>query len=114
MYERRELYENAPLALVTAEVRFPYSPRLRQPDTIDRIQVALESLLPIRRAEKRHIWQMTIGDPSPSQATTEVYRFLNRSSTWSAVISPEAFTVETTDFQEFPGFVENLTIVARA
>lgn len=109
VYDRREIYKHAPLALVTAEVRFPYSPRLRQEDTLDRIQLALEDLLPVRRTEKRFTIQFNTSTGSQS-STIDVHRFLDRTHTLSLVVSPEAFTVETTRYDEFHSF---LTSVAR-
>ena len=42
MYEGREVFPNAPVELVAVEVRFPDSARLRQPETLDALQLALD------------------------------------------------------------------------
>ncbi|MEV4040863.1 TIGR04255 family protein [Streptomyces umbrinus] len=111
MYDRREIYKHAPLALVTAEVRFPYSPRLRHEDTLDRIQLALEELLPVRRTEKRFTVEISAGKDSKA-STFNVQRFLDRTHTLSLVTSPEAFTVETTRYGEFDSFLTFMTKVS--
>ncbi|MDT0571874.1 TIGR04255 family protein [Streptomyces sp. DSM 3412] len=114
MYDRREVYSNAPLALVTAEVRYPYSPRLRQADTLDRIQLALEDELPIRKTEQRATLEFSFEGGINKKQSTEVYRYLNHASTRSAVISPEAFTIETTRYSDFPDFLDLMLRVATA
>ncbi|MDX3631697.1 TIGR04255 family protein [Streptomyces europaeiscabiei] len=111
MYDRREIYKHAPLALVTAEVQFPYSPRLRQEDTLDRIQLALEELLPVRRTEKRFTLQISAGKESQA-SSIDVQRFLDRPHRLSLVTSPEAFTVETTSYDEFDSFLTVVTKVS--
>ncbi|WP_164873501.1 TIGR04255 family protein [Streptomyces sp. S063] len=116
MYENREIYPNSPLALVTVEVKYPYAPRLRQVDALDRIQMSLEGLLPIRQREQRFTLQVAMGAgplASPPQAM-DVFRFLNKSRRRSAVISPEAFSVEMTDYREFSEFLELISAVAQA
>ncbi|MGW4617981.1 TIGR04255 family protein [Streptomyces sp. NPDC004592] len=113
MYDRREIYDYAPLALVTAEVRYPYAPRLRQALTLDRIQLALEDDLPIRKVEQRATLELGLGGVSGA-SRSEVYRFLNKKRTCSAVISPEAFTIETTTYREFSDFRKLLLKVAKA
>ncbi|MEU5064519.1 TIGR04255 family protein [Streptomyces virginiae] len=115
MYEQREIYKHAPLALVAAEVKYPYAPRLRRDDCLDDIQIALEKILPIRQQEQRLTVQLTVGHtPAPAQKTVEVYRFLDRNRRNSAVISPEAFSVETTDYTEFSQFSHLVKSVSKA
>ncbi|MDX3548822.1 TIGR04255 family protein [Streptomyces europaeiscabiei] len=114
MYDRREVYSNPPLALVTAEVRYPYAPRLRQADTLDRIQLALEDELPIRKTEERATLEFTLAGGMNKTKNMQVYRYLDRTSTHSAVISPEAFTIETTRYTDFPDFLALLLKVATA
>lgn len=113
MYDGREIYDRAPLALVTAEVRYPYAPRLRQVDTLDRIQLALEDVLPVRKSEVRSTVEIS-EDGLGKTANARVYRYLNREHTRSAVISPEAFTIETTTYREFPEFLDLMVRVAEA
>jgi uncharacterized protein (TIGR04255 family) len=114
MYDRREVYSNAPLALVTAEVRYPYAPRLRQAETLDRIQLAIEDDLPIRKTEQRSTIEFRLDSGLNKKQSVEVYRYLNRASTRSAVISPEAFSIETTSYTDFWEFLNLLNKVATA
>lgn len=47
MYPNREVFSHAPLALVTAEIRFTDSARLRQQETLDAVAIALEERFPL-------------------------------------------------------------------
>ncbi|MFE6198232.1 TIGR04255 family protein [Streptomyces sp. NPDC057838] len=103
MYERREIFAQAPLELVAAEVRYPYAPRLRQPDVQDRLQIALEAYVPIRREVQDLKFQL-----SPSGATQQSETYFNLfdvASTKSVRITPQAILVETTRYSEFPEFL---------
>lgn len=104
MSEGRVVFPNAPIELVAAEVRFPQSARLRQPETLDALQLALEDILPIRRAEQA----MTADAPSTGevmrQQHEQVTLLIDRRSTISAAIRPTALNVETTHYGEFDEF----------
>jgi uncharacterized protein (TIGR04255 family) len=99
----KEVYPNAPLSWVTAEIRYPQAPRLRQQQTLDQIQIALETLLPIGRSE--HQLTLQIGPGGSVNPQEQAYRLLNRASTASAVIGPQALTVETTSYRRSEDFL---------
>lgn len=52
MYEGREVYANAPLAIVTAEIRFGYEPKLRNDGARDRFAEAVRHAFPRLSAEQ--------------------------------------------------------------
>ncbi|MGW6875203.1 TIGR04255 family protein [Streptomyces xanthophaeus] len=114
MYENREIYPDSPLALVAAEIKYPYAPRLRQPDALDRIQLALEEEFPIRQREQRLTLQFASAPSVSPPQMVEVFRFLDRARRRSVVISPEAFSVEVTDYTEFPHFRDLVTLTCEA
>lgn len=112
-YPRREVYPHAPLQLVAAEIRYPYAPRLRRPETLDALQIDLEQRLPIRR----QMQQMSVEFSSAgavNQQNEEVFRLFNRASTKSASVTPTVTTVEATDYSEFPDFLDLVEAVLTA
>ncbi len=104
MYEGREVYPNAPVELVVVEVRFPDSARLRRPETLDALQLALEDILPIRRVEQTTTVEVPLKGATVSGQHEQVPRLLDRTATTSAAIRPTALTVETTDYRDFATF----------
>lgn len=113
MYKNREVYAGSPLALVTAEARLAYSPRLRQQDTLDQVALALEHLLPIARTEPRTVVTVTPTGVGQTQGES-AFRLLNRASTVSATLAPTTITVETTSYREFDDFLKILRQVYEA
>lgn len=105
MSEGRAVFPNAPIELVAAEVRFPDSARLRQPETLDALQLALEDILPIRRRAEQ---TMAADPPSTGEEMSQQYEqvtlLIDRHSTISAAIRPNALNVETTHYGEFAEF----------
>lgn len=113
MYGGREVYPNAPFQFVVAEIRFPYAPRLRQQDTLDRVQIALEPLVPIRQVDQ--VVNVRIGPGESSGQTSEhIIRLLNRAATCSVSFQTEAIRVETTHYEEFSRFLDLITATVRA
>lgn len=102
MYAHREVYANAPLALVAAEMRFSYAPRLRDENTRDQIQEALEDVLPIRRQPASFVIQ--VGSPGLEPPPDPGMLLLDRASTTSATITTQAVSIETTDYSEYDKF----------
>ncbi|MDQ3274813.1 MAG: TIGR04255 family protein [Actinomycetota bacterium] len=105
MYEGREVFANPPVELVAVEIRFPDSARLRQPGTLDELQLALEDILPVRRAEQTTTVAVPLGGQVLSQVHEQVPLFLDRDATTSAAFRPTALTVETTHYQDFATFL---------
>jgi uncharacterized protein (TIGR04255 family) len=109
-----EVYPNAPLVWVTAEVRYPQSPRLRQQKTLDAIQLDLEHVLPIVRDEQQVTVQVGPQGVQGPVSEERAQRLLNRASTVSAVIGPQVATVETSAYTRSEDFLELVGTVADA
>ncbi len=69
MYEGREVYPNAPLAIVTAEIRFGYEPRLRNDTARDRFAEAVRGTFPRLSAEQA--LTLTVSGPEGARQTVE-------------------------------------------
>ncbi len=103
MYAGREVFPNSPLEYVAAEVRYPYSPRLRQQDVRDAILVELEDLVPILRSQQR-LRMSGIAGGAVSQELDQFTRAFNRASTLAVAVTANTLTVDTTTYEEFPAF----------
>lgn len=99
MYEGREIFANAPLEYVAAEVRFPYAPLLRQPEVLDRVALALGDRFP------RLVPSVAMSLPgtfpaAPPQMET-ITRAFNKPYTWGVTVSTTALNIETTAYRDF-------------
>jgi len=104
MYSKREIYPNAPLALVVAQVKYAYAPRLRQRDTLDQVALALEQDLPVVNYDQSLNISLTSGQFEGHAELAQ--RHLNRESTTSVHVTPTALTLETTAYVEFGEFAD--------
>jgi uncharacterized protein (TIGR04255 family) len=114
MYPNREVFPNAPLALVTAEVRFTDSPRLRQQETLDAVAIALEERFPLNTPNVL----VNFGDIDPGGVPqVEQQRrvvLANTTRTESVALAPFSFIYETTAYREFDDFRTGVTAVCEA
>lgn len=69
MYRGREVYPNAPLAIVTAEIRFGYEPRLKSDTARDRFAEAVRRTFPRLSAEQAVTF--TVAGPDGGGTTVE-------------------------------------------
>jgi uncharacterized protein (TIGR04255 family) len=100
MYPNREVFPNAPLALVTAEVRFTDAPRLRQEETLTHIAIALEDRFPLtERLADFNIQQVSGAPPRVEQRVGLV--LINDARTESLTITSSSLSYETTTYHEF-------------
>lgn len=113
MYPNREVFPNAPLALVAAEIRFTDAARLRQQRTKDEVTIALEDRFPF--AEPLQRGELTLNlNLSPGGAQPQIQERLgvvlkNASSTETLTIMSESLTYETTAYTHFEGLLEAVT-----
>ncbi len=104
MYPGREVYPNAPLEFVAAEVRFPYTPRLRQEDQIQLVADQLNDLVPIFRPEQVQTFTLTT---EGSHAESDIlFRLLDKTSTTSVAFQATRIVIETTNYPQFEQFSE--------
>jgi len=99
MYEGREIYANPPLEYVATEVRYPYAPRLRQPEVLDGVLIALAHRFP-RPAPAMALGGYNVGLAPQVETVTRAF---NKAHTWAVTVMPTAITIETTMYAEFDG-----------
>jgi uncharacterized protein (TIGR04255 family) len=111
VYPSREIFSNAPLALVTAEIRFTDAARLRQQQTKDEVTIALEERFPFAEPLQRAEVNLNIG---PGGAQPQIHERVgvvlkNTSSTETLTVMSESLTYETTEYISFENLLEAVT-----
>ncbi len=100
MYPNREVFANAPLALVAAEIRFTDAARLRQQETRDQVTIGLEERFPFAEPLRReNLTLHTSGPPQLQEPLGVVLK--NASTTESVTIMSESLIYETTAYTSF-------------
>ena len=94
----REVYKNAPLALVACEVRYPLADCLD--DDLRRLKAVLRDLLPIAKSETVQQIEL-VGGAQPDIKVSKVTRLLTRDRTSSVTVWPDKVIMETT---KYPGY----------
>ncbi|MDP8930517.1 MAG: TIGR04255 family protein [Actinomycetota bacterium] len=106
----REVYPNAPLRLVTAEFRFPLSPRLTSSDLLTLLADVLGERLPI--IEPAGL-QVTIGhEAAPPAVSGMGYRLLTRERTTAVTVGSSRIAVETTAYEHWEDFRDGVVSAA--
>lgn len=113
MYLHREVFPDAPLALVTAEIRFTDAARLRQQQTKDEVAIALEERFPFAEALQQTDFNLTPTAPPQIQQRIGVV-LKNATSTETLTIMSESLTYETTAYTNFDDLVEAVTAACDA
>lgn len=110
MYPNREIFPNAPLALVAAEIRFTDAARLRQQQTKDEVTIALEGRFPfaepLQQAEVN--LSLVAGGPQPHVQQRRGVVLKTASSTETLTIMSESLTYETTAYKSFEELLEGI------
>src|ERR1700737_281888 len=100
----REIYPNAPLRLVAAELRYPFAPRLGSPEVLEELTGAFRNQFPIpEQAAVPVLMAMAAragGSPQPSTAN----RFLTKDRTSSVTVTPMNVLLETTQYEGYEWF----------
>ena len=106
MPHAHEVYPNAPLALVTAQVLFGFEPRLNDPDTRDQFAERIRGQLPVLSEENFAglMIDFASGEGAQPLPSTKQIRATNEASTVSVVLANQAITVEATEYEHFDGF----------
>lgn len=116
VYPNREVFPNAPLALVAAEIRFTDAARLRQQQTKDEVAIALEERFPFAEPLQRGELTLSL---TPGGAQPQIQERLgvvlkNASSTETLTIMSESLTYETTAYAHFDELLEAVTAACDA
>lgn len=109
----REVYPNAPLRLVTAEFRFPLSPRLTAGDLLSTLGDALGADLPIVEPISPQGLQLTFGPEGTSSPLAQAgYRLLTRDRTTAVTVASTRVAVETTTYEHWDDFRNGVVTLA--
>jgi uncharacterized protein (TIGR04255 family) len=101
--EEREVYPNAQLQLVAAEVRYPFSPRLGSDDALSFFVESLGDVLPI--AEPIHEQTIILApEAQPDVKGRSAFRLASRDRTTAATLTANRVALETTDYQRYGEF----------
>lgn len=101
----REVYPNAPLRLVTAEFRFPLSPRLAGADLLSFLGDTLGAQLPIVEPITPQGLQLTFGADAPPPPLAQAgFRLLTRDRTTAVTVAPTRVAIETTTYEHWEDF----------
>jgi uncharacterized protein (TIGR04255 family) len=109
----REVYPNAPLVLVAAEVRHPPATDPLTRAQLTALKRALSAHLPLSRPAVRT--NVTAVAGAQTQVThSTAPRFTSRDRTTSVTYLPEAIVVETTNYKQFERLLELITLTVDA
>jgi uncharacterized protein (TIGR04255 family) len=101
--EPREVYPNAQLQLVAAEIRYPFAPRLGGDEALAFFASALRDELPI--PEPLQEQTVIIGaDGPPDVKGRSAFRLASRDRTTAATLAPSRFVLETTAYIRYGAF----------
>jgi uncharacterized protein (TIGR04255 family) len=107
-----EVYPNAPVVLVTMEIRHPPAPLTASENQA--LKRLLADTLPIERTGQDLSFAI-VGPSAPPTTTVEQFvRYVNRESTMAAAIKKQAIIVETSVYNGWQSFCELLMLVVEA
>jgi uncharacterized protein (TIGR04255 family) len=113
MYPNREVFTEAPLALVAAELRFTDSARFRQQDTKDSVILALEERFPFAEPfEQAQFNIMPSAQPQLQQQSGVLLK--SADSTESLTVTSASLTYETTAYSDFDDLLTAVTSACAA
>jgi uncharacterized protein (TIGR04255 family) len=100
-----EVQPNAPVALVTMEIRHPATDSLTESSSRELKQLLVEDL-PIERQAQDVSWGMMAPGSAPTPQAERFVRFVNRDNTIAASMKSQAIVVETTAYTNFEALCE--------
>ncbi|VDM90633.1 hypothetical protein MB901379_04239 [Mycobacterium basiliense] len=104
---------NAPVALVTMEIRHPATDSLTESASRE-LKHLLINDLPIERQAQDVSWGMTAPGAAPTPVADRFVRYGNRDNTVSASLKNQAIVVETSAYTSFEAFCDTVLRVADA
>jgi uncharacterized protein (TIGR04255 family) len=111
--EGREIYPSAPIRYVACEVRFPYWPPLTGDPATQQLHSMLGSLFPVVEPGAESTVVLLPQGSLPASDVRTV-RFLARSRQRAVYFTPTQLLVETTDYQCFEDFREDVRVAIEA
>lgn len=109
----REVYPNAPLRLVIAELRYPYAPRLSNTEILEDLTTRLRPTFPVPMSTGVQI-VMAVGGGATQAPQGPANRFFSRDRTASVTIGPTNTVVEVSAYHEYGAFRPVLDTCLRA
>jgi uncharacterized protein (TIGR04255 family) len=100
-----EVQPNAPVALVTLEIRHPATDTLTEASARE-LKQHLVSELPIERQAQDVQWGMAAPGQAPQPVADRFVRYSNRENTTAASLKNQAIVVETTAYTNFDSFLD--------
>jgi len=113
-YAHREVFPNAPLALVAAEVRFAYEPRIKEEDIRDSFAKAVRSHLPILTNEFIQDLNNPQNQPTSEEPRLPQIRAMNQTSTISVSLNPNAILFEAVEYKRFEDLMSLIKVGLQA
>lgn len=107
-----EVYPNAPVVLVTMEIRHP--PAELTPSQSQALKRLLAKRLPIERAGQQMSVTISASGTAPASTVDHFARYLNRESTAAAAIRKQSILVETSAYSGWNDFLGLLLLVVEA
>jgi uncharacterized protein (TIGR04255 family) len=114
MYPNAEVFGNAPVVAVIAEVRFTDAPRLRQQATLDAVALAVEGRFPLTEQLTGVNLVNDVPGAPPRTEPRHGVRLRNAESTESLTLISSAFTYETTNYVGLDAIETAMTVACRA
>lgn len=102
----RPIYRHAPLKLVTFQIRFPPLPDLDDVNPPRDVAAALRERYPILSGNPAFVHVDVAGDHAKQRARGS--RLMNRSRTLSLTLSSDAIAVETSRYERYEWFAEQV------
>ena len=111
----REVFPNAPLALVAFEARYPEQDSVTEPSVLKRLKLALADHLPLRGDVHEQEIALQVGSGrQPHIRARTVPRFVTRDRSTACQVQPESLIVETTKYSGFVAFSSLVRSVVEA
>lgn len=113
-YPRREVYPNAPLAVVAAEIRIAYEPRLRDVVLRDAFAAIVRKRLPVLKEENAPTPPPQPGEAPSQESAAPQIRAMDLDATVSISLNPNAILFEATKYDKFEEFLELISFGLKA
>jgi uncharacterized protein (TIGR04255 family) len=100
----REIYPNAPLRLVAAELRYPFAPKLGSSEVLEELTARFRAEFPIPEQAGIQVLMAMGASPGASAQPATANRFLSKDRTSSLTVTPTNVLLETTQYEGYGSF----------
>ncbi len=112
-----EKLDRSPLSLVVCQVRHEESIAAREPKRALRVHEAVEAAYPVLEQHSGQELTITagpLGVQTMPVAAQRGWKMRSEDQSWNAVVMPDFFSLETTDYDDWPDFRGRLEALMRA